>query len=144
MAKTDVEQLVSNLKASYQARIEKLDWMSPSTKQEALHKLANLTVKVGYPDHVRDYSQVVVRDDDLIGNVLRAAAADWTFNVSRLHGLTRDQLAYPFANERVTVWVKQIERRLAQYLLGGSCTKQTHCRGVHEHDAGAVADEKVR
>ena len=85
-SKTDIEQLVANLKAAYQARIEKLDWMSPATKQEALHKLANCTVKVGYPDHARDYSQVVVRDDDLIGNVLRAATVDWTFNVSRLHG----------------------------------------------------------
>jgi putative endopeptidase len=85
-AKTDIERLVANLKAAYQARIEKLDWMSSTTKQEALHKLATYTIKVGYPDRARDYSQVMVRDDDLVGNVMRAATADWEFYVGRLRG----------------------------------------------------------
>ena len=51
--------------------------LSASTKAEALKKLAALTVKVGYPDKPRDYSDVVIRDDDLVGDVRRAAAADW-------------------------------------------------------------------
>ena len=63
------------MKAAYRARIEKLDWMGPETKKEALKKLDTYTIKVGYPDHPRDYSKLVVRDDDLIGNVKRCAAA---------------------------------------------------------------------
>jgi putative endopeptidase len=43
-------------------------------------------VKIGYPDRPRDYSNVVVRDDDLVGNVRRAAAADWAFYVDRSGG----------------------------------------------------------
>ena len=41
-------------------------------------------MKVGYPDTPRDYAGVVVRDDDLIGDVRAAAAAwDWAFGVPR-------------------------------------------------------------
>ena len=85
-SKAKIEQLVANLKAAYHARIEKLDWMSAATRAQALKKLETYTIKVGYPDHPRDYSNVVVRDDDLIGNVKRAAAADWDFFVGRLNG----------------------------------------------------------
>jgi putative endopeptidase len=85
-AKARIEELVVNLKAAFHARIENLDWMSAATKQEALRKLETYVIKVGYPDHPRDYSNVVVRDNDLIGNVVRAGAADWNFYVARLDG----------------------------------------------------------
>ena len=85
-SKAKIEELVTNLKAAYHARIEKLDWMGPATKQEALKKLETYTIKVGYPSHERHYSGLVVRDYDLIGNVTRAAAADWAFFVGRLRG----------------------------------------------------------
>ncbi|HEY8011872.1 MAG TPA: M13 family metallopeptidase [Rudaea sp.] len=85
-AKAKIEVLVVNLKAAYHARIEKLDWMSAATKKQALKKLDTYTIKVGYPDHPRDYSRLAVRDDDLVGNVTRAAQADWNFFVARLNG----------------------------------------------------------
>ena len=85
-AKAKIQALVLNLKAAFHARLEKLDWMSPSTRAEAIRKLDAYTIKVGYPDHPRDYSALIVRDDDLIGDVRRAAALDWVFNVSRMFG----------------------------------------------------------
>ena len=85
-AKAKVQALVADLKTAYRARIQKLDWMSPATKTEALKKLAAYNVKVGYPDAPRDYSKVAIRDDDLIGNVRRAAEADWAFYVARQNG----------------------------------------------------------
>lgn len=84
--KAKIEVLVDHVKAAYRVRLERLDWMSPATKAEALKKLEGYTIKVGYPDHPRDYSHVVIRDDDLVGNVLRAAAADWAFYTGRLGG----------------------------------------------------------
>src|SRR5437868_10342796 len=56
-AKEKIQSLVRNLKDAYRARIEKLDWMGPETKKEALKKLDTYTIKVGYPDHHRDYSK---------------------------------------------------------------------------------------
>jgi putative endopeptidase len=85
--KAKVTALVDNLKAAFRGRIEALDWMSPSTKAEALRKLDTYTIKVGYPDKPqRDYSGLVVRRDDLLGDVRRAAAADWAFRVRRSDG----------------------------------------------------------
>ncbi len=85
-AKAKVQALVADLKTAYAARIKTLDWMSPSTKTEALKKLVAYNVKVGYPDKPRDYSKVVIRDDDLVGDVRRAAQADWAFYVGRQNG----------------------------------------------------------
>jgi putative endopeptidase len=85
-AKAKIQELVANLKAAYRARIEKLDWMGPETKKEALKKLDTYTIKVGYPDHPRDYSKLITRSDDLIGNVKRCAALDWEFYTGRFSG----------------------------------------------------------
>jgi putative endopeptidase len=86
-AKAKVQALVADLKTAYAARIQKVDWMSPATKAEALKKLAAYNVKVGYPDRPRDYSRLAIRDDDLVGDVRRAAEADWAFYVSRQNRL---------------------------------------------------------
>jgi putative endopeptidase len=85
--KAKVTALVQNLKLAFRGRIERLDWMGPDTKREALRKLDTYTIKVGYPDAPqRDYSAVMIRRDDLLGNVRRAAAADWAFRVRRSGG----------------------------------------------------------
>ena len=85
-AKLKIEALVDNLKAAYRIRLQKLDWMGPATKVQALKKLDTYTIKVGYPDHPRDYSKLVITDDDLLGDVRRAGAADWAFYSGRLFG----------------------------------------------------------
>jgi putative endopeptidase len=85
-AKAKIEDLVANVKAAFRVRLERLDWMSPATKAEALKKLDTYQIKVGYPDRPRDYSGLVIRSDDLIGDVRRAGAWDWNFYVSRLNG----------------------------------------------------------
>jgi putative endopeptidase len=85
-SKTKIEALVANVKAAMRARLERLDWMSPATKVEALKKLDTYQIKVGYPDHPRDYSALVIRADDLVGDVRRSAEVDWQFYTSRLNG----------------------------------------------------------
>ena len=85
-AKAKIQDLVTNLKAAYRARIEKLDWMGPGTKKEALKKLDTYTIKVGYPDHSRDYSKLTISNDDLVGNVKRCAQFDWDFYSGRFFG----------------------------------------------------------
>jgi len=84
--KAAVDDLIGNLMKAFRSRIEKLDWMSPSTKAEALKKLDTYQIKVGYPDKPRDYSAIAIRRDDLLGNVRRLAAANWTFYADRSRG----------------------------------------------------------
>ncbi len=85
-SKAQVQALVADLKSAFHARIAALDWMGPKTKAEALRKLDTYVVKVGYPDHPRDYSTLRIRDDDLVGDVRRAAAWDWAFQTGRRKG----------------------------------------------------------
>lgn len=82
-AKAKIQDLVANLKSAYRARIEKLDWMGADTKKEALKKLDTYTIKVGYPDHARDYSKLFIHANDLVGNVKRCAQLDWNFYTGR-------------------------------------------------------------
>ncbi|HEV8017802.1 MAG TPA: M13 family metallopeptidase [Steroidobacteraceae bacterium] len=85
-AKARAEALAAEIVRAFHQRIERLDWMTPATRTEALRKLDTYVVKVGYPQHPRDYSNLEIRADDLIGNVRRAASADWAFYVDRSAG----------------------------------------------------------
>ncbi len=49
-SKERMKKLVSNLQSSLADRIKAQDWMSDSTKQNALEKLSTFYVKIGYPD----------------------------------------------------------------------------------------------
>lgn len=80
-----VEIMIRNLVRAFRTRLEKQDWISAGTKAEALEKLDALIILVGSPKTPRlDYGSLVVRDDDVVGNVRRAAAVDWDFYVNRL------------------------------------------------------------
>ena len=59
-AKKRMLELVNNLQSTYKERIEKLDWMSPDTKKQALDKLAAFTKKIGYPDKWKKYDDVTI------------------------------------------------------------------------------------
>ncbi|MBV8146701.1 MAG: M13 family metallopeptidase [Gammaproteobacteria bacterium] len=83
-SKAKMQQLVTDLEAALSERIDALDWMTPQTKTRAHEKLAAFTPKIGYPDKWKDYSQLTVRRDDLLGNVRRAAEWQWNYQVERL------------------------------------------------------------
>ncbi|MEL3919546.1 M13 family metallopeptidase [Aeromonas enteropelogenes] len=83
-AKARMEQLVENLRTAYGQSIEELDWMSPETKAQALEKLAKFRPKIGYPDKWKDYSGIVIKPDDLVGNLQRAQAFEYADDLARL------------------------------------------------------------
>ena len=70
--KARIDELVRNLLKAYASSIDQLPWMSAATKTEAQAKLRKINVKIGYPDHWRDYSALSIVPDDLMGNVRRA------------------------------------------------------------------------
>jgi putative endopeptidase len=82
--KARMEQLVDNLLVAYRQDVTTLDWMGPATKQQALEKLAKLHRKIGYPNHWRDYSGLVIRRDDLLGNVMRSNQWDFAYQMGKL------------------------------------------------------------
>ena len=55
-AKKRMDELIDNLFAAMEERINKLDWMSAETKKEAQTKLSTFERKIGYPDKLRGYT----------------------------------------------------------------------------------------
>ena len=73
-AKDQMDELVGWLIEAYRQSIENLTWMTEGTKKRALEKLSKFTPKIGYPSKWKDYSSLVIRKDDLVGNVRRSSS----------------------------------------------------------------------
>jgi putative endopeptidase len=66
-------QMVNDIEGAMSRDIDQIDWMSPATKLRAHEKLAAVANKIGYPDKWRDYTKLIVKPNDAIGNQLRAS-----------------------------------------------------------------------
>lgn len=83
-AKKRMRVLVDNLKTAFEARINKLDWMSDSTKAKAKEKLQAFTEKIGYPDKWKDYSKVEVSRDTYFENYLSANKNEYLYDIAKI------------------------------------------------------------
>lgn len=68
-SKARMLKMVDALEKSLAEDIKNLSWMSDETKKQAAVKLAAIRNKIGYPDVWRDYSSVVIKPGDLLGNL---------------------------------------------------------------------------
>jgi putative endopeptidase len=84
-AKQRVLDLVNNLQKALAVRIDKLEWMSDSTKQKSKEKLFALTKKIGYPDKWRDYSNVIIVKGKHFENIVSAASNNYDFQLAKLN-----------------------------------------------------------
>jgi predicted metalloendopeptidase len=73
-AKTRMDELVKFVIEAYRESIKNLDWMTEETKVKALAKLDTFNPKIGYPVKWKDYSSIVIKRDDLVGNARRVSA----------------------------------------------------------------------
>jgi predicted metalloendopeptidase len=83
-AKEKVQALVRNLLAAYEADIQTLPWMAEATRQKALEKVHRFTVKVGYPDHWRDYTALAIDRGNLVGSIRNANRFEWEHDLHRI------------------------------------------------------------
>ncbi len=84
-AKKKMLKLVGNLRISLGKRIDSLEWMSGETKLKAREKLANMNVKIGYPDQWRDYSNLEIVKGSYYENVLRARKFNTEYNRGKIN-----------------------------------------------------------
>jgi putative endopeptidase len=77
-------KMVDALEKALGEDIQALSWMTPATKQQAMVKLKAITNKIGYPDRWRDYSSVVIRPDDALGNDNRATEFEFQRQLNKI------------------------------------------------------------
>lgn len=77
-SKEKLLEIGNNIRDVYAERIKKLDWMSEATKVKALNKLSKIVMKVGYPDHWKDMSSVIIDNKTYLKNIM--AVQKWQYN----------------------------------------------------------------
>jgi len=86
-AKERMVNLVKNLQTALAERIQAQDWMSDSTKQNALDKLSAFYVKVGYPDKWTDISDLNIDPEKSFYENMKECSRFWNkWNIEKKAG----------------------------------------------------------
>lgn len=87
-AKAQADEMIANVIRAFEARIRALPWMDEETKVRAIEKLNKTTVKIGYPDKWKDYSELEIKTAADGGSYMENMqnVSNWTFkrNVEKL------------------------------------------------------------
>ena len=83
-SKAALQEMVKNLLAAFEKRVDALEWMAPETKAQAKAKIKTLRVGVGYPETWRDYKDLVIRANDPAGNASRAIEWEYRYQLRKL------------------------------------------------------------
>ena len=91
-AKARALTLVLNVKAALHDRLLTLTWIGDDTRKRALYKLAKMQVKIGYPDHWRDYTKLAVDSPIYVVNVEEANTFEFHRDLAKLgHAVDRSE-----------------------------------------------------
>jgi putative endopeptidase len=82
--KERAQGMVRNIIAAFRDRIDSLDWMAPTTKEEAKAKLSVLKVGIGYPDKWPSYSGLRIVKGDAYGNLERSRLYEYQRSLDKL------------------------------------------------------------
>jgi endothelin-converting enzyme/putative endopeptidase len=82
--KQRTQQMVKAIEKAMQEDLEKLDWMTPKTKEQALIKLHAVANKIGTKEHWVDYSKVKIARDDAYGNSERTSDFEFERQLSKI------------------------------------------------------------
>ena len=75
---------IHNIAGVFKERVQKLDWMSDSTKTKALDKLSKFVYKIGYPDKWKDYSSIEIVKDNFVQNMMNVRAFEYAEMVAKI------------------------------------------------------------
>jgi len=83
-SKAKTSAAVKQIEAEMGRDLDQLTWMSPVTKTKAHEKLNAIVDKIGYPNKWRDYSALIVKRDDALGDGLRAREFESTYQLNKI------------------------------------------------------------
>jgi putative endopeptidase len=110
-AKARALAMVEHLKAVLRDRLTSLEWMSDSTRRQALAKLDAFQTKIGYPDVWRDYSGLAIEQGPFLDNLRRAAEFEHARRMATIGGpvdRTEWQMTPPTVNAYYTPTMNEI------------------------------------
>ena len=83
-ARARAKEMVNNLISALRDDIPTLSWMGPDTKKQALAKLEAFTVKIGYTDKWRDYSNLTIDRGSYAANVRRSIEFEYARQLGKI------------------------------------------------------------
>ncbi|TWI12029.1 M13 family metallopeptidase [Aerolutibacter ruishenii] len=110
-SKAKMDELVGNVKAAMRARLEKLEWMGPATKTEAMAKLENFGLKIGHPEKWRDYSGLAIVNGDVFGNAQRSRQFEWDYRRARI-GQPVDKAEWGMTPQTVNAYYSSVKNEI--------------------------------
>jgi putative endopeptidase len=83
-SKKRYEKMAEEIRSAYKERIQKLAWMSDSTKQKAIIKLEAIKKKIGYPDKWKDFSAMDIGKESYVQNIINSRIWWHNFEINKL------------------------------------------------------------
>jgi len=91
-ARDKIRTMVANIKQAFATRLQTLTWMAAETRAEALRKVQNIEVGVGYPDTWRNYSTLTVTADNAYANTVAAEKFETAYQLAKIgHPMDRKE-----------------------------------------------------
>jgi predicted metalloendopeptidase len=91
--------------------LDTLDWMSPATKVKAKEKLHAIADKIGYPEHWRDYSSLIISPTDYVGDDLRSNAFENDRELAKI-GKPVDKLEWGMTPPTVNAYYNGLQNNI--------------------------------
>lgn len=111
-AKERMLALVKNVQETFGSRIERLDWMSDSTKQRALEKLHAIVNKIGFPDKWETYPDVTISKDHLIDDLRSINQFEYNKMVNRI-GKPVDKTEWDMTPPTINAYYNPVNNEIA-------------------------------
>jgi putative endopeptidase len=83
-SKERYKKLVNSVIEAYKEHLEKVYWMSDSTRQKAVKKLGTVTKKIGYPDQWKDFSGMDISRQAFARNAVNINKFWFAYNLKKL------------------------------------------------------------
>lgn len=110
-SKKKVSEMVEFMRQAYRQRINKLDWMSETTKQKAQEKLNSFTKKLGYPDKWTDFSALNIPNNYFVNWYFNASTFWFNKNMERL-GKTVDKTEWEMLPQTVNAYYNPVNNEI--------------------------------
>ena len=111
-AKTRMLEMVNNLQQTFADRIQRLDWMSETTKKRAMEKLNAFSKKIAYPDKWKTYEGVTVSDNDFVSNLRSTSTWSYNYMINRL-GQPVDRTEWGMTPPTINAYYSPVNNEIA-------------------------------